>query len=83
MTPAAVGNPIVSFNLWTLMGKRARVQGIGPAPLICETMQRLIFFAAQGKLKPVINRELPLGQAAGAHRAIGAPETFGKVILRP
>jgi NADPH:quinone reductase-like Zn-dependent oxidoreductase len=31
----------------------------------------------------VINRELPLEQAADAHCAIAARETFGKVILRP
>jgi NADPH:quinone reductase len=83
VTPGAVSNPIVSFNLWTLMGKRARIQGIGPHPVVRETMERLITLAAQGTLKPVIDRELALGQAAEAHRAIEARETFGKVILRP
>lgn len=83
VTPGAVGNPTVSFNLWTLMGKRARIQGIGPHPVVRETMERLISLAAEGRLKPVIDRELPLEQAADAHRAIEARETFGKVILRP
>ena len=83
VTPGVVGEPVVSFNLWTLMGKRARIQGIGPHPVIRETMQRLISLTAEGKLKPVIDRELPLDQAADAHRAIEARETFGKVILRP
>jgi NADPH:quinone reductase len=83
VTPGAVGNPIVSFNLWTLMGKRARIQGIGSAQASRETMERLITLAGEGKLKPVIDRELPLEQAADAHRAIEARETFGKVILRP
>ncbi len=46
-------------------------------------MERLIALAAEGKLKPVIDREFPLEQAAEAHRIIEARETFGKVILRP
>jgi NADPH:quinone reductase len=83
VTPGAVGNPIVSFNLWTLEARRARIQGVGAAQASRETMERLISLAAEGKLKPVIDRELPLEQAAEAHRAIEARETFGKVILRP
>jgi NADPH:quinone reductase len=83
VTPGAVGNPIVSFNLWTLEGKRARIQGIGAAQASRETMERLISLAAEGKLKPVIDREFPLERAADAHRAIEARETFGKVVLRP
>jgi NADPH:quinone reductase-like Zn-dependent oxidoreductase len=46
-------------------------------------MERLIALAGEGKLKPVIDRELPLEQAADAHRAIETRETFGKVLLRP
>ena len=83
VTPGAVGNPTVSFNLWTLLGKRARIQGIGSAQASRETMKRLISLAGEGKLKPVIDRELPLERASDAHRAIEARETFGKVILRP
>jgi NADPH:quinone reductase-like Zn-dependent oxidoreductase len=65
------------------VGKRARIQGIGASPPSRETMERLISLAGQGELKPVVDRELPLEQAADAHRAIEARETFGKVILRP
>jgi NADPH:quinone reductase len=83
VTPGAVGDPMVSFNLWTLMGKRGRVQGAGSVQVSRETMERLISLAAEGKVKPVIDRELPLEQAADAHRALEARETFGKVILRP
>ncbi len=42
VTPGAVGSPIVSFNLWTLMERRARIQGAGPAQASRETMERLI-----------------------------------------
>jgi NADPH2:quinone reductase len=82
VTPGAVGDPMVSFNLWTLMGKRARIQGVGTARASRETMERLISLAGEGTLKPVVDRELPLEQAADAHRAIEARETFGKVLLR-
>ena len=43
----------------------------------------LISLAGEGKLMPVIDRELPLEHASDAHRAIEARETFGKVILLP
>jgi NADPH2:quinone reductase len=83
VTPGTVGSPRVSFNLWTLLGRKARIQGIGAAQATRQTMDVLIGMAASGKLKPVIDRELPLEQAAEAHRAIEARETFGNVILRP
>ena len=83
VTPGAVGDGRVSFNLWTLLGRKARIQGIGAPQISRQTMDVLIGMAASGKLKPVIDRELPLEQAAEAHRAIEARETFGKVLLRP
>jgi NADPH:quinone reductase-like Zn-dependent oxidoreductase len=83
LTPGAVGSARVSFNVWTLLGRKARIQGIGSAQASRQTMDVLIGMAASGKLKPAIDRELPLDQAAEAHRAIEARETFGKVILRP
>ena len=83
VTPGAVVSPEVTFNLWGLIGKRARVIGIGSAPAPRETVERLIEMTAKGDLRPIIDRELPLEQAADAHRAIEAREIFGKVILRP
>jgi NADPH:quinone reductase len=82
--PGALGSPEVSFSVWALVGKTAHVLGFsaGSVPLD-ESMRWLIDLAARGELRPVIDRELPLDQAAEAHRAIEARETFGKVILRP
>lgn len=83
VTPGAVGNPQVSFNVWTLLTKRARIIGIGSAPSKRETLERLIEMAAKGDLRPVVDRELPLEQAPEAHRLIEARAVFGKIVLRP
>lgn len=83
VTPGALGDPQVGFDVWTLMGKRGRILGIGSAPIVPETIRRLVDLAAEGRIRPALDRELPLEQAAEAHRAIEARETFGKVILLP
>jgi hypothetical protein len=90
VAPGAVGNPTVSLNLWALMGKRGPIQGSGTAQASRETMERLISVAGEGKLEPVIDRELPLEQASDAHRAIGSARdlreshlaTLGPVTVR-
>jgi NADPH:quinone reductase-like Zn-dependent oxidoreductase len=83
VTPGAVGNPHVSFDVWSLVGKQARIIGIGSSPPDRETLSRLIDLVAAGKLRPVIDRVLPLESAAEAHRLIEAREVFGKIVLEP
>jgi NADPH:quinone reductase-like Zn-dependent oxidoreductase len=83
VTPGALGAPEVSLNLWTLVGKRARIAGVAGEAAGREVLEQIIEKAAKGELRPVIDRKLPLSQAAEAHRAIEARETLGKVILRP
>jgi NADPH:quinone reductase-like Zn-dependent oxidoreductase len=83
VTPGAIESPIVSLNLWLVIGKRARIIGTGAASVTREQLDRLIELAGKGELNPVIDRELPLAEAAEAHRLIEARETFGKIVLRP
>jgi NADPH2:quinone reductase len=82
VTPGALDNPEVLLNLWTLVGKRARIAGVAGEAAPREALEGIIAQAARGDLRPVIDRELPLVEAAEAHRAIEARETFGKVILK-
>ena len=83
-TPGALSSPDVTLNIWGLVGKGLRVIGFSASEVpLDETMRWLIGLAARGDLRPAIDRELPLEEAAEAHRAIEARETFGKVVLRP
>jgi NADPH:quinone reductase-like Zn-dependent oxidoreductase len=84
VTCGALDNPMVTINLWALIGKRARIIGTGGGAVTPEELDHLIQLVAEGKLKgPVIDRELPLEQASEAHRLIEERQTFGKVVLRP
>jgi NADPH:quinone reductase-like Zn-dependent oxidoreductase len=84
VTPGAIDSPNVSINLWPLIGRRLRIIGSGAVSVTTEQLDQLIELAGKGALRgPVIDRELPLEQAAEAHRLIESRETFGKVVLKP
>jgi NADPH2:quinone reductase len=46
-----------------------------------QDLTALFDLLGQGKLKPVIDRRLPLEQAALAHELLGKGETVGKIVL--
>jgi NADPH:quinone reductase-like Zn-dependent oxidoreductase len=83
VTPGAVASPSVSFDIWTLVGKRGRILGTGSAPASRATLERVIELAEKGTLAPAIDRVFPLEQAAEAHRLIETRQTFGKIVLVP
>jgi NADPH:quinone reductase-like Zn-dependent oxidoreductase len=83
VTPGAVGDPTVSFSIWGLVGKQARVEGIAGQAAPRENMERLLDMLGRGELHPWVEREYPLEEAAEAHRVIEAGEVVGRVILRP
>jgi NADPH:quinone reductase-like Zn-dependent oxidoreductase len=82
ITPGAVGDPTVSFGVWALVGKRGRIEGIAGQAAPPETVAKLLDSVARGELRPWVERELPLDQAAEAHRLIEAGEVTGRVVLR-
>jgi NADPH:quinone reductase-like Zn-dependent oxidoreductase len=47
------------------------------------TLHRILRLVAEGALKPVVDRVLPLDQVAEAHRLMGERAQFGKLVLVP
>ncbi len=84
VTCGALDSPMVSVNMWAVVGKRLRIIGSGGGSLTPHQVDGLIALVAKGELRgPVIDREVPLEQAPEAHRLIENRETFGKVLLKP
>jgi NADPH:quinone reductase-like Zn-dependent oxidoreductase len=83
VTPGAVGDPKVTFNIGTLVAKRLRVEGIAGQAAPPETVGRLLEMVASGELHPWVEKELPLERAAEAHRLIESGEIVGRVVLVP
>ena len=83
VTPGAVGDPNLSVSVWALVGKRGRIEGIAGQDAPREVLSRLLEMLARGELHPWAERELPLEQAAEAHRLIEANEAVGRVVLIP
>ena len=85
-----MGGAKTEVNLAALLGRRLSVIGstLRTRPL-AEKAAIVEGFRARfgreleaGRLRPVVDRVLPLAQAADAHRLLEASEHFGKVVLR-
>jgi NADPH2:quinone reductase len=83
ITPGAVGDPSVTMSVWSVVGKQARIEGIGGQAAPREVVERLIAAVAAGELHPWVERELPLDEAAEAHRLLESGEVVGRIVLRP
>ena len=44
---------------------------------------RVVSFVEQGKLRPVVDRVMPMREARAAHEALERREAFGKIVLEP
>lgn len=60
-----------------------RLQIIGDGSQAPGGLERSFALAAQGKMSALIDRVMPLAEAADAHRIVGGREGIGKIVLDP
>lgn len=85
-----IGGTRGELDLASLLLKRLRVIGstlrgrgnADKAAIVDAFLRRFGAAIDAGRLRPVVDRVLPLDQAAEAHRAMQASEHFGKIVLR-
>jgi putative PIG3 family NAD(P)H quinone oxidoreductase len=86
------GGVKAEVNIGTLIGKRLTVLGTalrnrpvdgphGKGAIVDAVAQSVWPMIASGAVRPVIGARYPIAQAAEAHRALAAGETYGKVLL--
>lgn len=87
---AFLGGPKVTLNLAPVMMRRLTITGSTLRPQsdlakarIAEELRTQVWpMIAAGKLRPVMNAEFPLEQAAAAHAHMEAGDHIGKIVLR-
>jgi NADPH:quinone reductase-like Zn-dependent oxidoreductase len=79
VTCGATSGPIAETDIRYLFMRQLRIQGAymgSKADLLT-----LLSLVEAGRLKPVVDQVLPLGEAAQAHRLLEERRQFGKVVL--
>jgi putative PIG3 family NAD(P)H quinone oxidoreductase len=85
-----MGGAKVEMNLAALLAKRVSVIGSTlrtrsveeKAAIVASFERRFGADLAAGRIRPIVDRVLPLERAPDAHRAMKASEHFGKIVLR-
>jgi putative PIG3 family NAD(P)H quinone oxidoreductase len=85
------GGSRAEIDLGVLQGKRASVHATTlrarppaeKAAVVAAVRDRVWPLIDAGKVVAVVDRELPMSQAAQAHRVMAASEHIGKILLRP
>jgi NADPH:quinone reductase len=86
---AVQGGATATIPLWdvmrrrlTLTGSTLRPRDAGFKALVADELSRTVWpFVEAGRLKPVIDRTVPLADAADAHRRMEAGDHVGKIVL--
>ena len=87
---AFLGGPKVTLNLAPVMMRRLTITGstlrpqsdLAKARIADELRTHVWPLVAAGKLRPVMDAEFPLAQAAAAHAHMEAGDHIGKIVLR-
>ncbi|MGQ0655524.1 MAG: zinc-binding dehydrogenase [Betaproteobacteria bacterium] len=81
VTVGAHAGEVVPFDIIPFFRGELRMSGSKNASV--PELRQVMGLVADGKLKPVIHKALPLARAAEAHRVVDSRDFFGKVILLP
>jgi putative PIG3 family NAD(P)H quinone oxidoreductase len=85
------GGTRAEFDIGALLAKRASVTATGlrvrpphdKAAIVAGVRAQVWPLISTGKVVPVVDRELPMSQAAVAHQVMAASEHVGKILLLP
>ncbi|MET7795873.1 NAD(P)H-quinone oxidoreductase [Streptomyces decoyicus] len=83
------GGVKAELNLAALMAKRAAITGAGlrarplneKAAIVAAVREHVWPLIGNGQVRPIVDRTLPLAEAAEAHRIVEASTHIGKVVL--
>ena len=75
----ATAGPVVEMDVRTLFWRQGSVRGSTMAG--AREFEEVLAHLASGRLRPVVDSERPLEQAAEAFRRFDAPDLFGKVVV--
>lgn len=81
VTAGGHGGGQVTLDVKRLYLRRMRI--IGAAGTNRRDVERALDAAAAGKIRAIIDRTMPLREAAAAHRAMEEQQILGKIILEP
>lgn len=76
----------VTVPLKILSGRNISILGLNSGALpphqAADRYRQMMDLMVRGQLRPIIDRVLPLSEAAAAHRVMAARQHFGKILLR-
>jgi len=81
VTVGAHAGEVVQFDIIPFFRRELRLSGSKNASVL--ELRKVMQLVADGKLKPVVHKALPLEQAAEGHRVVDSRDFFGKVVLLP